>query len=82
MYGGNLNDLFELQDFLTALEAVWEHDVPHPPEATPETMRQIVEITKEANEAIGREMSYGAILVWGITIGVHAERARQERLFT
>jgi len=78
---GNLHMVGErmtLEDLVLAVEATHEDD-PQPPNCDSSTVAEIVKLTYNANHSIGRRMGYGAILAWGIAIGVRAERRRALR---
>ncbi len=69
-----------LGDAMRAIGDTWGDEVPAPPHVDLALVQHIVTTTADANRHAGREMGYGAALAWGISIGVHAERNRIERL--
>jgi hypothetical protein len=78
---GNLPhpDDFTTEDFLEAIRRTHRLHPPVPPRMRKDQMDEVVILTREANRSVGRRMGYGAILAWGISIGVLAERARRWR---
>lgn len=73
-------EAMQLQDGMNAITATWGDEVPAPPHVDPVLLQDLVTITADANRSAGRVMGYGAALAWGISIGIHAERNRLERL--
>ena len=72
-------DDFIIDDFKDAIGRTHDLGEPVPARMTKPMMDMIINLTSEANIMAGRRMGYGAILSWGITIGVFAERARRWR---
>lgn len=77
---GNLIPLGEqitLGDLLEAVEQTHELLGPPAPEGVSRAdLERLVTITHNANTAQGRSMGYGATLIWGVAIGILAERNR------
>lgn len=80
---GNLHargEQITLDDLLEAVEQTHEltrlHDGPAPEGVHRADLEQLVKITAAANAEHDRAMGYGATLIWGVAIGILAERER------
>lgn len=78
---GNLrDDQMTLADIEDA--AVKCHDLatPAPPSVDPEVIKDAYDMTRQANDQVGRQMGDHGYFAWVFTLGVMAERNRVERI--
>jgi hypothetical protein len=80
---GNLvprDEIITIDDLLEAVDLT--HDLFDPSAdlgVAPGALLELVKITHRANTDNDRVMGYGATLIWGVAIGIHAERRRKDK---